>query len=381
MLWSRVDRPLGEGPEIPAVVANDTAAGAVFGGIEGADPKRPQPTAHGPKTPSAGADDREWRILLRDLEALCAGVEQAGDPSRVRTLLGRMAQRLESVPAPEAVKAIREVLKSGRDAETRLLFEVGEGGWLCGWPSYRCWLLDSLSRIDPDAAATEALGILSTRGNADEWSLAIRDFARVRQEAADRVFLKSKVRELLSEPRWQQEQSAGWLEAFDVVVHLRAADLTRELAGLAGMRENRPASHAASLALDRLVQAAPADVLGRFLNEPGLLNGPFRASCFARADVRDPVQRGILERYMLSESSDPEERARFFGLFPNAHFAVSRNLLTPAAVVKEGEQMAQDRAALAVVNEWLGSGRFESVRPGLESVRQRLEGFLRAVDR
>jgi hypothetical protein len=381
MLWKVMDRPVDQGQGIPVAIAKDTDAGAVFGGIEGTDPKRPELTAHGPKTPSAGVADREWRILLRDLEVLCAGVEQAGDPSRVRTLLGRMAQRLESVPAPEAVKAIREVLKSGRDAETRLLFEVGEGGWLSGWPSYRCWLLDSLSRIDPDAAATEAAGILSARGNADEWSLALRDFSRVRQDAAGRVFLKSKVRELLSDPRWQQEQSAGWLEAFDVVVHLRATDLTRELAGLAGMRGNRPASHAASLALDRLVQAAPADVLGRFLNEPILLNGPFRASCFARADVRDPVQRGILERYMLSESSDPEERARFFGLFPNAHFAVSRNLLTPAAVVKEGEQKAQDRAALAVVNEWLGSGRFESVRPGLEGVRERLEGFLRAVDR
>jgi hypothetical protein len=146
-------------------------------------------------------------------------------------------------------------------------------------------------------------------------SLALRDFARVRLEAVDRVFLKSKVRELISGPRWQQAQSPGWLEAFDVVVHLRATDLTRELAGLAAMRGNRPASHAASLALDRLVQAAPADVLGRFLNEPGLLNGPFRASCVARADVRDPVQRGILERYMLSESLEPEERARFLVFF------------------------------------------------------------------
>ena len=262
-----------------------------------------------------------------------------------------------------------------------LLFEVGEGGWLSGWPSYRCWLLDSLSRIDPDAAATEAMGILSTHGNAEEWALALRDRARVSRGSEDQAFLKSKVRELVRDPRWQAEQSPGWLEAFDVVVYLRDTEMTRELAGFAGSRVNPAAAHAASLTLDRLVQSDPAEMLGRFLNEPDLLKSPFQASCFARADVRDPVQRGILERYMLSAASDPEGRARFFGLFPNAHFAVSRNLLTPAAVVKEGEQKDQDRAALAVVNEWLGSGRFESVRPGLEGVRERLEGFLREADR
>lgn len=46
------------------------------------------------------------------------------------------------------------------------------------------------------------------------------------------MFLKTKARELLGDPRWQREQSAGWLEAFDVVVHTHATDLTPELSKL-----------------------------------------------------------------------------------------------------------------------------------------------------
>ncbi len=324
-----------------------------------------------------------WRTQLRDLEALCARLEQVQDPLQVRFWLERMARQLESGSSKEAVAAVQELLKSGRDARTGLPFEVGDRGGLSSWPSYRCWLLDLLSRLDLEAASAEADRVLARHGSADEWALALRDRARTVRGAADTEYLKTKVRELIRDPRWRKEQTSGWLESFDAVVHLQDTQLTAELAGLAGApsSDGRAAAHAAALTLDRLVQSAPVDVLGRLLPESGLLKGPIRAGYFARADIRDPGQRQILERYILDPELDPAERARFFGIYPNAHFAVSRNLLTSGTGVREGEQRERDRAALAVVKGWLSEERFGAVRPGLEEVRARLELFVGSAER
>jgi len=319
-------------------------------------------------------------VVLRDLEAACARISTMKNAEQVRVLLEQMAARLEALSPEEAVAVVREMLRGKQDAATGLGFTVGEGGWLRGAPSFRCWLLDRLSRIDSDAAATEAAQIVQERGSAEEWALALRDLARVRKGAEDGVFLRNKVRELVGDSRWRAEQSAGWLEAFDAVVHLRDVEMTGELASLAAVREGAgvPAAKAASLALDRLVQADPVEVLGRLLADGRLLEGreAMRASFFARADVRDPQQRAVLERYLLDPVRAVVERERFFGLYPNAHFALSQNLLTRTVGVGQDEQRARDRAALEVVGAWLKDVRFARMRSQLEQVRERLDGFV-----
>ena len=91
-------------------------------------------------------------------------------------------------------------------------------------------------------------------------------------------------------------------------------------------------SHAAFLALDRLVINNPTAVLQSLEAQPDLLTGweSTRADYFARADVSDPQQRQVLQNYLLNPAISAAELQTFAGIFPNANFMISPNLLTTA---------------------------------------------------
>jgi len=187
------------------------------------------------------------------------------------------------------------------------------------------------------------------------------------------------MRELLTHEPWQREASVGFLEAFDVAVHLRRTGLVPDLAALVCRTNNAPASHAAYLALDRLTIETPAALLGRLAEAPDLMAGRemTRANYFARADVSDPAQKLVLEGYLLDARRSPEELRKFAGLYPNANFMISQNLLTQVNTPDRATLMARDRAALDAVNAWLADPRFLTVRTSLEQARARLEYFVR----
>lgn len=64
----------------------------------------------------------------------------------------------------------------------------------------------------------------------------------------------------------------------------------------------------------------------------------------------------------------PTELQSFAGVFPNANFMISHNLLTQN-VTLDGETLRQRaQAALAVVNQWLVDPRFEKVKPALATI-------------
>ena len=93
----------------------------------------------------------------------------------------------------------------------------------------------------------------------------------------------------------------------------------------------------------------------------------------ALARVLDQIRGRALEP-MLPHSA-PEMRT-FAGLFPNANYAISHNLLTRNAT-PGGETLArQDREALKVVEAWMNDPRFEMVRPRLQEIANRLQGFV-----
>lgn len=307
-------------------------------------------------------------------EALLAGASA----EEARRILQEVRAFLKRLPPGEAVAAARAFLDSAADAGTPLEFSITTEGLLKEAPSLRVWLLDCLGEIDRAAAADYARGILGQPRSPDEWAISLRDYALARQTPEDAAFLEAKLREMLAQPAWKQKPSAGFLEAFDTIVYLNGKSFTPDLAQLVSDKENRAVGRAAFLTLDRLVLRDPAPVLEQLAANPQLLAGreQTRANFFARADVREPQQRAVLERYLLDPARTAQEMETFAGLYPSGNFMVSNNLLTKISTPVQGEIAAHDREALAIVGQWIADPRFAGRKAQLEKIRGRLAQFV-----
>ena len=93
--------------------------------------------------------------------------------------------------------------------------------------------------------------------------------------------------------------------------------------------------------------------------------------------MRDPQQRQVLENYLLDSRIGSAELAQFAGIFPNANFMISQNLLTPTPTPDHTALVNRDAESLRVVQEWLSDPRFASLRSQLEKAKSRLEEFVR----
>jgi hypothetical protein len=116
------------------------------------------------------------------------------------------------------------------------------------------------------------------------------------------------------------------------------------------------------------LQAAPDLMRGRELT---------RANYFARGDVRDPQQRQILESYLSDPQVGAAELDAFAGVFPNANFMISANLLTQNQTPDHAALVARDAESLRLVQQWLGDPRFAQQRAALEKMARRLQEFVR----
>jgi hypothetical protein len=219
--------------------------------------------------------------------------------------------------------------------------------------------------------------VLASMDSPDEWAVALRNLASGDASADGRALLERKMAQMLQYAPWQQNPSVGYLEAFDVAVYLGGTDFLPTLTDLVRQQDNPAVAHASFLALDRLVINNPATVLESLEAEPDLMEGreSTRADFFARADVRDPQQRQILESYLLDPSISTAELQTFASVYPNANFMISPNLLTQTATPNHDALMSLDAQSLAVAQEWLADPRFAQVAPELQTVIQRLEGF------
>jgi hypothetical protein len=143
-------------------------------------------------------------------------------------------------------------------------------------------------------------------------------------------------------------------------------------------RTNPALAHAAFLSLDRLVLQEPSRLLNALLESPALLAGreSTRAGYFARADLADSEQLRLVERYVLDPRLAPAELEAFAGIFPNASYMVSYNLLTRQITPDRATLARRDRQALAVVETWLADPRFQSVRASVLKIQQRLQQFV-----
>ena len=208
--------------------------------------------------------------------------------------------------------------------------------------------------------------------------MSLRNYAWADPSAGGHAFLRERTRELIRNDTWREKPSVGYLEAFDVIVHTQDFDLVPDLAALARERDSRGVAYAAYLTLDRLTLSSPARALAPLVDRPELMVGreKTRANFVARADVRDPEQTVIVERYLLDASRTDEELETFSGIFPSANYMVSNNLLTPTVTPSRNELVQRDRASLSKVGEWLHDSRFDRLRPHLTTMQDRLRAFV-----
>jgi hypothetical protein len=122
----------------------------------------------------------------------------------------------------------------------------------------------------------------------------------------------------------------------------------------------------------------PAALLAALQADPALMQGreDTRADYFARADVQDPRQRRILESYLLDPQISAAELGQFAGIFPNANYMISANLLTGNPQPDHAALAARDQASLQAVAAWLADPRFARLDPQLMLLQQRLQGFV-----
>ena len=342
-------------------------------------PALPVAPARGPTNGVAAAQPEAAAKPAWDEKLKAAAKKMAGasDAAGKNSALTELKAALAAGSVSEQSRAIRRLLDSKTDAPTGLGFKIGKGGILTEAPTLRAWLLDYLGQIDPAAAAQYARVILNSKDSPDEWALALRNLALGDSSTEARALLKEKTGELLTFKDWQQNPAASYLEAFDTAVYLGGTSLVATLSGIVNQQDNPALTHAAFLALDRMVLNDPVAMLSALLAQPELMAGrdQARADYFARADVHDPQQLALLENYLLQTST--AERQQFAGVFPNANFMVSANLLTQSPGLDQGEIKKRDAASLQVVQQWLANPRFASVRPELEKIQVRLQEFVR----
>lgn len=285
---------------------------------------------------------------------------------------------LAAMPKDQAIALIRQFLDSKADADTHLGFKVGQGGLLDDAPTLRTFLLDELARLDPAAAADYSKTILQSKDSPDEWAVALRNLAWGDTSADGRTLLEQKTTEMLQYPPWQQNPSTGFLEAFDVAVYLGGTSLMPTLTSMLQQQNDPAISHASYLALDRLVINNPQTTLAGLLADPTSMQGheSTRADYFARADVSDPQQRQIVENYLLNPQISAAELNTFAGIFPNANYMISPNLLTQSQTPNHAALAARDAASLQAVQQWMTDPRFSQLQPELEQMQTRIAGYV-----
>ena len=304
--------------------------------------------------------------LARILDKLRSGTLSPGELDTFRRSL------LASDPA-QAIAAIVSFLATGQDALTSEQFVVGRAGELGGAPTLRVLLLDLLGRICKTTKGGEAVAIsralLEKKTSADEWAIALRNVGWA--APGERAYLAAKTREMLHYQPWRQQPSSGFLEAFDVIVFSRDATFVTDLAEIVG-GEDKELQRGAGMALDRLAEMAPLDVMN-FLNtnRAELAGKPFlRADYFSKADLSQPGQRAAVEAYLSRPDVTAREKGKLLAVLASPGSFAADTLLTEPPPVEDSPQ--RSAVLQQAVGDWLKSNRFPDLNPSLQQLQMRL---------
>ncbi len=287
--------------------------------------------------------------------------------------LAQLAEELSAADKRQAFRAILDFLSTGQDAATGAEFVPGSDGQLASAPTLRIALMDLLGKLSNQTgggeAAAVARSVLERKDSADEWAISLRNIAQ--HEPRSTAYLAGKMQELLSNAPWLARPSAGMLEAFDLTVFIKDPKLIPPLAAMVG-GENPPLQRAAAVALDRLSEAAPFQVMSYLNQNPKVMaDHPFiRADYFSKANLGDPQQRQAVEMYISRPDVGLAEKTKLLkGLLAPASF-VSENLLTqPPPPVDDSVRLA---TLEKTVGEWIKVNRFPELQPELQRLQSRM---------
>jgi hypothetical protein len=305
-------------------------------------------------------------FLSHIFDRLRSGNLQRGDLAALRRML------LAADPH-EAMAAILSFLATGQDARTGESFGIQKGGGLSGAPTFRVMLLDLLGRIargaGSDDAAAFSRALLTRKTSADEWAIALRNVAW--NSPDDRAFLAAKMHEMLDYQPWRQQPSAGFLEAFDVIVFTKNATFSADLAAMV-TGEDDSLTRAAAAAMDRLSEMAPLDVMNYLNGHPTeFADRPFlRADYYSKADLSQFQQRQAVEAYLARSDVTVAEKQKLLSVFASPGSFVGDTLVTNST---DDDDPPQRTAALrAAVGDWLKADRFPDLANSLAQLQQRL---------
>ncbi len=278
-----------------------------------------------------------------------------------------------SLPPDAAIEAIIAFLATGKDALTTEQFEIGERGELTGAPTLRILLLDLLGRLCRENRRTEAASIartlLDAKTSADEWAIALRNIAWI--TPGERTYLAEKTREMLTHQPWRQQPSAGFREAFDLIVFTRSVTFIPDLAEMI-RGEDTSLQRSAGVALDRMAERSPLEVM-TFLNTNSgeLADRPFlRADYFSKADLSQPAQRIAVEAYLSRpDVGQPEKEKLIAALASPGTFAADTLVTEPPPAELPASYFNGLRQS---VDDWISTSRFPSLTPSLLKLRAQL---------
>jgi hypothetical protein len=303
------------------------------------------------------------------------------DPRAIAAALAGLSARLDALGPTAAVAALIAALERRVDWPTGLAFRVGAGGNLEAAPTLRVWLLDQLGRRDGAAAAGYAARIYAAHDSADEWAVALRDDWRAAGRNGRLGEVRGRVLELLAEPAWSAQPSIGFLEAFDVGVAALAWEAVPRWESWLGPDRPPALRHAAWIALDRLTQEVPEDLLPRLAAGTAWLDSQpmLRAGLLARADLASPAQRAAVERYLSNTAITEAEGRRFLELVPNVSGTVAHTLVTANRLPSPAVAALRDRTALAVLAGWTADPQMARWAEPLTGARVRLTAQVQAA--
>ncbi len=315
---------------------------------------------------------------------LSPGLDQPRDQElleEIRRLLAELADALRALPNEVATEAILAYLQTGEDVLTRLRFQVGEGGLLAEAPSLRTFLLDLLPDIDATIALDFSLAVFDRSASPDEWALALRNIAWQDADGGHGDLLRDRLVTLLDQEEWLRQPTDGFLEAFDLAVHLGGESMLREMGSVLGLRDangNLAANgvtHAAFLALDRMTAVNPAETIRLVEADRDFLSWApgHRGALLSRADVRDPAQAAALQAHLTRPDLTREELVAFYTLFPNANGNLGDTLASNTSTPLDFSiALERDETALLLVRQWLADDRFAAHQPALVAVEAKL---------
>lgn len=326
----------------------------------------PPPNTPGSSEESLVEQKSAAGILAKYFARLRSGDLRPGD-------LNAMRAALLSAPKSEAIAAILKFLATGQDASTGESFSVGTRGELSGAPTFRVLLLDLLGRLCRENKTNEALTfskqLLEHKTSADEWAIALRNTGWA--DPKNTAYLERKAREMLTYQPWRQQPSAGFREAFDVVVFSQSTSLIPELADML-TGEDPSLQTSAAVALDRLAERAPLAAMN-FLNQnqAELANKPYlRADYFSKADFTQPAQRSAVETYLARTDVEIPEKVKLLAVFASpGSFAADSLLTDPPPEEFPPERTAALRTA---IGDWLAAGKFPELTTAMRQLQRQI---------